>query len=151
GRAGGLTPARRPVRRPRRLCPPRSPPPTAATRLRAAPAFASPELRRSRRYIRPAERRFHFAAHLDGEIVLIVGDVAPFQAFAFADVAHEPHAMREAQRQQLLRKRALRRKLLAPDAEAAFTVEHLALLERALGGRGDVGAKAGRRAGRLLA
>src|SRR5262249_30672628 len=47
--------------------------------------------------------------------------------------------------------RALGRHLPAPDAEPALAVEHLAALERALGGRGDVGAKARRRAGRLPA
>src|SRR5262249_19865877 len=41
--------------------------------------------------------------------------------------------------------------LLAPDAKPAFAVEHLAFLERAFGRRGDVGAEAGRGAGRLLA
>ena len=43
------------------------------------------------------------------------------------------------------------RRLLAPDAEAALAVEHLAGLEVALGGRHHVGAEAGRRAGRLVA
>ena len=59
--------------------------------------------------------------------------------------------MGEPERQQSLVERALGRRLLAPDAEAALAVEHLAFPERALGGRDDVGAKAGGRAGRLPA
>jgi hypothetical protein len=73
------------------------------------------------------------------------------QASAFRDVALEPHIMREPERQEAFGERALRRHLLAPDAEPALAVEHLAAPKRALGGRGDVGAKAGGRTGRLLA
>ena len=50
-----------------------------------------------------------------------------------------------------LLERSVGRRLLAPDAEAALAVQHLALLQVALGGGGDVGAEARRRAGRLVA
>src|SRR6266436_5820729 len=103
------------------------------------------------RLVRPAERRLHLAAHLHGERVFVVVDVAPAQALALRDAALEPDLMGEPERQQPLGERARGRDLLAPDAKAALAVEHLALLERAFGGGGDVGAEARGRAGRLLA
>src|SRR5262252_2747451 len=107
--------------------------------------------RRAARLVRPAERRLHLAAHLHGERVFVVVDVAPAQALALRDTALEPDLMGEPERQQPLGERARGRDLLAPHAKAALAVEYLALLERALGGSGDVGAEARRRAGRLLA
>src|SRR5262245_62598504 len=121
-----------------------------AQRLRSGHAGGSAG-RRAGRHIRPPERRLHLAAHLHGEVVFVVGDVAPAQALALRDVALEPDRVGEPERQQAAGQRARGRNLLAPDAKPAFAVEHLAVLERAFGGRGDVGAKAGRRAGRLPA
>src|SRR5215470_6795920 len=99
----------------------------------------------------PAERRLHLAAHLHGERVFVVVDVAPAQALALRDAALEPDLMGEPERQQPLGERARGRDLLAPHAKAALAVEYLALLERAFGGGGDVRAEARGRAGRLLA
>src|SRR5262249_11908920 len=106
---------------------------------------------RAARHIRPPERRLHLATHLHGQIVFIVGDIAPAQASALRDVAFEPDLVGKPERQQALVERARGRNLLAPDAKPAFAVEHLAFLERAFGRRSDVGAEAGRGAGRLLA
>src|SRR5712691_7754180 len=103
------------------------------------------------RLVRPAERRLHLAAHLHGERVFVVVDVAPAQALALRDAALEPDLMGEPERQQPLGERARSRDLLAPHAKAALAGEYLALLERAFGGGGDVGAEARGRAGRLLA
>ena len=72
-------------------------------------------------------------------------------ALAFLDVALELDVVRQAQRQQSALERHLGRRLLAPDAEAALAVEHLAGFQIALGGRHHVGAEAGGRAGRLVA
>src|SRR5262245_22331817 len=90
--------------------------------------------------IGPAECGLHLAAHLYGKIGFVTGDVVPRQALALGHVALEPHVVRQPERQQPLGERALGRHLLAPYAEAAFAVEDLAGLERALGGGGDVGA-----------
>src|SRR4029450_2171850 len=83
------------------------------------------------RHIRPPERRLHLATHLHGEIVFVVGDVAPAQASALRDVAFEPDRVGKPERQQALVERARGRNLLTPDAKPAFAVEHLAFLERA--------------------
>ena len=48
-----------------------------------------------------------------------------------------------------LAKRARRRRLLAPDAETAFAVQHFAFIEITLGGGDNIGVKSGGRAGRL--
>src|SRR5262249_35011118 len=85
--------------------------------------------RRAARHIRPAERRLHLAAHLHGEIVFVVGDVAPAQASALRDVAFQPDLVGEPERQQALVERAPGRNLLAPHAKPAFAVEHFAFLE----------------------
>src|SRR5260221_218395 len=92
--------------------------------------------------VRPPERRLHLAPHLHGEIVFVIADVAPAQALALRDVAFELDLMRKPERQQSLRERARGRNLLAPDAKPAFAVEHLAGLERAFGGGGNVRARA---------
>src|SRR5262252_9394924 len=107
--------------------------------------------RRVARLVRPAERRLHLAAHLHGERVFVAVDVAPAQALALRDAALEPDLVGEPERQQPLGERARGGNLLAPDTKSALAVEHLALLEGAFGGGGDVGAKTRRRAGRLLA
>src|SRR3979490_306032 len=123
-------PGRSATRRRRRGCARGSSTSTAATRCRAELGSGSPGFRRSStRHIRPAERRFHLAAHPHGEVVLVVIDIAPLEAFALGEVALEPDLMRKPERQETLGERALGRHLLAPDAEAAFAVEHLAPLE----------------------
>src|SRR5215470_6961909 len=83
---------------------------------------------RAARHIRPPERRLHLATHLHGEIVFVVGDVAPAQASALRDVAFERDRVGEPERQQALVERARGWNLLAPDAKPAFAVEHLAFL-----------------------
>src|SRR5690349_9619801 len=91
--------------------------------------------------IQPDERRLHLTADANRGIIRIVFDIRPFQALALAEVALELHVLRETQRQQPARERQLGRRLLAPDAEPTLAVEHLAGLEIALGGRGDVRAE----------
>ncbi len=98
-----------------------------------------------------SKRRFHFAANLYGEIIRVIGDVRPLQAFAFLHVARQLDVLREAERQIALLQRTLCRHLLAPDAEATLAVQHFAGVQILLRGRGDIGAEAGRCAGRLLA
>src|SRR5262249_2235904 len=95
--------------------------------------------------------RLHFTAHLHGKIIFVISDIAPAQTLPLADVTLEPHLMRQAERQQALGKRARGGNLFTPDAESTLAVEHLAPLERAFSRRGDVGAEARRRTGRLLA
>src|SRR2546427_7489778 len=95
--------------------------------------------------VRPPERRLHLAPHLHGEIVFVIDDVAPAQAFALRNVAFELDLMRKSERQQALRERARGRNLLAPDAKPAFAVEHLAGFQRAFGRRSDVRAETRRR------
>src|SRR5947207_5350221 len=101
--------------------------------------------------VAPPERGFHLAAYLHGGIVGVVVDVVPAQRRAERDVLFDADIVREPERQQAVIERAFGRRLAAPDAEAAFAVEHLARLEIAFGGRHRVGAETGRHAGRLIA
>src|SRR5438034_1303032 len=91
---------------------------------------------------RLAERRLHLSAHLDCERAGIIGDIRPFEALAFGNVALEADVLRKPERQQTLSERARARDLLAVDAVAALSIEHLASFERALGGGDHVGAPA---------
>jgi hypothetical protein len=52
--------------------------------------------------IRPAERRLHLTAHFHGEIVLVIDDIAPFEAFALGEVALELDPVGEPERQKAL-------------------------------------------------
>src|SRR5918998_5466761 len=99
--------------------------------------------------IRPREGGLHLAAGADGEVGLVDGDVAPVKALALLDVALEAHVVRQAEGQVATLQRVGGRSLLAPNAEAALPVQHLARLEAALGGRDHVRVKADWRAGRL--
>src|SRR6516164_3714701 len=134
----------------------RSSPASASPACRvAAPAAVDAECNASRAggaiRRRRTERCLQLATHLHGKIILIQGDVVPREALAFRNVALEPHVVSEAERKQRLAQRALGRQLPAPDAVAPLSVDHLAALERALGGRDHVRAEIARRAGRLAA
>ncbi len=75
----------------------------------------------------------------------------PPERLALGDVALELDVVRQAERQVALAQRHIGRRLLAPHREAALAVEHLALLQRALGGGRHVRVEAHRRSRRLLA
>src|SRR5437764_549635 len=78
-------------------------------------------------------------------------DVAPFEALALLDVALELDVMGDAQRKIALIERGVGWRLLAPNAEPALAVEHLARFELAFRRRDHVRVEADRRPRRLLA
>ena len=95
--------------------------------------------------IPPPECRFHFPPHLYSRIIGVIGDVGPPKWLSFSNVPLELDVVSKAQRQQFTFKRSIRRRLPAPNAETALSIQHLTGFQIALGGCHYIGAKAGRR------
>src|SRR5262249_28993230 len=96
-----------------------------------------------------AKRRLHLSACPHSQFIRIASDVRPCEGIAFPYLARDTHIMREPERQESIRERALGGALPAPDTEAALAVEYLARLKPPLGDGDHIGVPGIRRAGRL--